>query len=154
MANTYSQLYVQFVFAVSGRQRLIKENFRDELEKLICGIVNNLKCKIYAVYCNPDHVHLLVGMHPEIAPSKLMEQVKSGTSKWINDRNYISGKFLWQKGFGAFSYSKSQIDAVVKYILNQPIHHKTKSFKEEYLGLLHEFGIAYNEKYLFEWVDI
>jgi putative transposase len=154
MANTYSQLYIQFVFVVSGRQGLIKEQFRDELEKVICGIVNNFKCKTLAVYCNPDHAHLLVSMHPEIAPSKLMEQVKSGTTNWINEKKYIAGKFSWQKGFGAFTYSKSQIDTVVKYILNQPIHHKSKSFKAEYLGLLHEFGIAYNEKYLFEWIDL
>ncbi len=85
MANTYTQLYIQFVFSIQGRQNLIKESFRDELEKVMCGIVTNHKCKTYAIYCNPDHTHIFVGMHPTISPSKLMEQVKSGSSKWLNE---------------------------------------------------------------------
>ena len=89
-------------------------------------IVANHKCKAYAVYCNPDHTHLFVGMHPSLPPSKLMEQVKSGSSKWLNEKKYIAGKFQWQDGYGAFSYSKSHIDAFVKYVLNQPKHHKNK----------------------------
>jgi len=153
MANTYTQLYVQFVFSVKGRQNLIKESFRDELEKVICGIVNNHKCKTYAIYCNPDHTHIFVGMHPTIAPSKLMEQVKSGSSDWLNDKKYILGKFSWQDGYGAFTYSKSHIDNVVKYILNQSEHHKKQSFKEEYLLFLEKFDIEFDEKYLFEWYD-
>jgi putative transposase len=132
MPNTYTQLYIQFVFSVRGRQNLIKELFRDELEKVICGIISNYQCKTYAIYCNPDHLHVLVGMHPTLAPSKLMEQVKSGSSRWLNDKRYISGKFSWQDGYGAFTYSKSQIDQVVKYILNQPEHHKKQTFREEY----------------------
>jgi putative transposase len=153
MAHTYTQLYNQFVFSVKGRENLIKESFRDELEKVMCGIVNNQKCKTYAIYCNPDHTHIFVGMHPAISPSKLMEQVKSGSSNWLNDKKYISGRFSWQDGFGAFSYSKSHIDNVVKYILNQPEHHKKQSFKDEYLLFLKKFEIEYDSKYLFEWYD-
>ena len=153
MANTYTQLYVQFVFSVKGRQYLIKESFREELEKVICGIVTNHKCKVYAVYCNPDHTHLFVSMHPTVTSSKLMEQVKSGSSKWLNERKYIPGKFAWQDGFGAFSYSKSHISDVVKYIVNQPVHHKKKTFREEYLMLLQKFEIDFDERFLFEYYE-
>ena len=116
MANTYTQLYIQFVFAVKGRENLIHESFRDELEKVMCGIITNHKCKTYAIYAIPDHTHIFIGMHPTMSPSKLMEQVKSGSSKWINDKKLILGKFNWQDGFGAFTYSKSHIDKVVKYV--------------------------------------
>lgn len=153
MANTYTQLYIQFVFSVRGRKNLIKEHFRDELEKVMSGIITNQKCKTYAIYCNPDHTHIFVGMHPRISPSKLMEQVKSNSSKWLNQKQFIPGKFSWQDGFGAFTYSKSHIDRVVKYILNQPEHHKKQSFKEEYLLFLQKFEIQYDPKYLFEWYD-
>ena len=154
MANTYTQLYMQFVFTVKGRQNLIKEAFREELEKVMCGIVTNHKCKTYAIYCNPDHTHIFVGMDPTMSASKLMEQVKSGSSKWLNEKKYIPGIFSWQKGYGAFSYSKSHIDRVVNYILNQPEHHKKKPFRDEYLLLLKKFNIDYDEKYLFEYYDV
>ena len=153
MANTYTQIYNQFVFSVKGRDNFIKETFRDELEKTICGIISNYKCKAYAIYCNPDHVHILVGMHPTMSPSKLMEQVKSGSSKWLNEQRFLFGKFHWQDGYGGFSYSKSHIDKVVKYILNQPKHHKRQTFKEEYLLILQKFDIDYNDLYLFEYYD-
>lgn len=100
MANTYTQLYVQFVFSVKNRENLIKESFRDELEKIMCGIVTNHQCKSYAVYCNPDHTHLFVGMHPTIAPSKLMEQVKSGSSKWLNEKNTFPVNFHGRMDLG------------------------------------------------------
>jgi REP element-mobilizing transposase RayT len=153
MANTYSQLYVQFVFSVKGRQDLIKESFREELEKVICGIVSNHKCKVCAIYCNPDHTHILLGLHPSLSPSKIMEQVKSGASHFINQKNFLTTKFSWQDGYGAFTYSKSEIDRVVKYILNQPEHHKKHSFRDEYLQMLTEFEIDFDDKYLFEWFD-
>ena len=153
MANTYTQLYIQFVFSVKGRESFIKESFRDELEKVMCGIVTNHKSKTYAIYCNPDHTHIFVGMHPTMSPSKMMENVKSGSSKWLNDKKYIHGKFSWQDGFGAFTYSKSHIDNVVKYVLNQPEHHKKQTFRNEYLLLLQKFEIDYDEKYLFEYYD-
>jgi putative transposase len=151
MANTYTQLYIQFVFAVQARENLIKESFRVELEKVICGICAANNCKVYAVYCNPDHTHLFVSMDTVISTSKLMEQVKSGSSKWINDKRLCKGKFSWQKGFGAFSYSKSQTDIVVRYVLNQAEHHKKQSFRDEYLLLLQKFEIEYEDKYLFEF---
>ena len=153
MANTYTQLYIQFVFTVKGRNNLIHESFRDELEKVMCGIIKNHKCKTYAIYCNPDHAHIFVGMHPNISPSKLMEQVKSSSSKWLNEKKYIIGKFEWQIGFGAFTYSKSHIDKVIKYVLNQPEHHKKQTFKDEYLLLLEKFEVDYDSKYLFEWYE-
>lgn len=153
MANTYTQLYVQLVFAVKGRQYLVKESFREELEKVICGIASNHECKVFAIYCNPDHTHIFLSFKPTTALSKLVEQVKSGSSKWINQRKLIVGRFSWQKGFGAFTYSKSQTDRVVKYILNQPEHHKKQSFKDEYLSLLKKFEIDYNQNYLFKWYD-
>lgn len=153
MANTYTQLYIQFVFAVKGRENLIKESFREELEKVMCGIISNQKCKTYAIYCNPDHTHIFVGMHPTISPSKLMEQVKSGSSNWLNGKKYINGKFSWQDGFGAFTYSKSHIDRVVKYVLNQPKHHKKQSFRDEYLMFLEKFDVEFDHKYLFEWYE-
>jgi len=153
MANTYTQLYIQFVFAVQGRENLIREQFRDEMEKIMCGIITNHKCKAYAIYCNPDHTHIFVGMHPNISPAKLMEQVKSGSSNWLHNKKYISGKFSWQDGYGAFTYSKSQIDNVVKYVLNQPEHHRKLTFKEEYLSFLNKFEVDYDPKYLFDWYD-
>lgn len=151
MANTYTQLYVQFVFSVRGRENFVNEKFRDELEKIMCGIITNQGCKTYAIYCNPDHTHILVGMHPVMSPSKLMEHVKSGSSKWINEKNLYPGRFSWQDGFGAFTYGKSQLNAVVKYILNQPEHHKKIAFKDEYILFLKKFEIDFKEVYLFEW---
>jgi putative transposase len=153
MANTYTQLYIQFVFAVKGRENLIKESIRYELEKVMCGIITNNKCKTYAIYCNPDHTHIFIGMHPALSPSKLMEHVKSATSKWVNDKKHMPGRFSWQDGFGAFTYSKSHIDEVVKYVLNQPEHHKKQSFKDEYLLLLQKFEVDYAPKYVFDWYE-
>lgn len=151
MANTYTQLYVQIVFAVKGRQRMISEKIRDSLEKYMCGIVTNNGSKPLAIYCNPDHVHLLIGLNPSISISEMARDVKANSSKWINEKGFFSGKFRWQEGFGAFSYSKSQIDGVIRYILNQPEHHKRASFKEECLGMLKRADIEYDERYLFEW---
>ncbi|ASB47700.1 IS200/IS605 family transposase [Alkalitalea saponilacus] len=153
MANTYTQLYVQYVFTVKGKENLIRERFRIELEKVICGIISNQKSKTYAIYCNPDHTHILVGIHPIISVSKLVEQIKSGSSNWLNNKKYIHGFFSWQDGYGAFTYSKSHIDKVVKYILNQPEHHKKQSFKDEYLNFLKKFDVEYDPKYLFDWHD-
>jgi putative transposase len=153
MANSYTQLYVQIVFSVKGRENLIKEKFRDELEKVMCGIVSKHKSKTYVIYCNPDHTHIFVGLHPALSVSKLVEQIKSGSSNWLNEKKYIAGKFNWQDGYGAFTYSKSQIDNVVKYILNQSEHHKQQSFREEYLSFLNKFEVDYEPKYLFEWYE-
>ena len=151
MANTYTQMYVQIVFAVKGRENLITEKNRIELEKYICGIIKNKKSKPLAIHCNPDHTHVLVGLHPEVSVSDLSRDIKANSSKFVNEKKWITGKFQWQDGFGAFTYSKSQIDPVIKYVLNQPEHHKKQTFKEEYLLMLEKFEIAYDEQYLFEW---
>jgi len=151
MANTYSQIYVQIVFAVQGRQNLIKKKHREELHKYISGIVKNRNQKMLSIFAMPDHIHLLVGLKPNISISDLVRDIKAGSSKFINDSRWINGKFNWQKGFGAFSYSKNQIDWVIKYILNQEEHHKKENFKEEYTNFLKKYKIEYDEKYLFEW---
>jgi len=153
MANTYSQIYIQIVFAVKGRQNLIATEKREELHKFITGIVTNREQKLLAIFAMPDHVHILVGMKPNISISDLVRDIKAGSSKFINDSKWINGKFNWQEGFGAFSYSKSNLDNVVKYILNQEDHHKNKTFKNEYLDLLEKFEIDFNEKYVFEWIE-
>lgn len=152
MPNTYSQLYIQIVFAVKGRQAFIKENFREELQRYISGIVAAKKQKLFAIYCMPDHTHILVSMKPDLAVSDLVRDIKANSSSFIKEKNFVKD-FSWQSGFGAFSYSKSQSLNVVDYILNQPQHHKKKTFKEEYVEFLQRFEIAYNEKYLFEFYD-
>jgi len=152
MANTYTQIYIQIVFAVKHRDYVITEKFRTKLEKYICGIVSNNNSKPIAIYCNPDHTHILIGLNPDISISDMARDIKANSSKWINENNFIKGKFSWQSGYGAFSYSKSQIDNVAKYILNQEEHHKKKSFKDEYLNILKNQDIKYNDEYLFEWI--
>lgn len=146
-------MYVQIVFAVKGRHSLITSQNRDELEKYICGIILNKKAKPLAIYCNPDHIHILIGLHPAIAVSDLTRDIKANSSKFINNKKWVSGKFSWQDGFGAFTYSRSQIDAVAKYINNQQEHHKKRLFKAEYLEILKKHDVDYNEQYLFEWYE-
>ena len=153
MANTYTQIYIQIVFAVSGRQNLISKENREELHKFISGIVTNRGQKLFAVFAMPDHVHLLVSISPAISISDLVRDIKAGSSKFINDKKWMIGKFNWQEGYGAFSYSKSSVDTVVKYILNQKEHHKNKSFREEYLDFMQKFEIEYDSKYLFDWIE-
>ncbi len=153
MANTYSQIYIQIVFAVKGRQNLIPKQHREELHKYITGIVQNREQKMLSIFCMPDHTHLLAGVKPSIAISDLVRDIKAGSSNFINDKKWIQGKFNWQEGFGAFSYSRSQINDVIKYILNQEEHHKKKTFREEYIDFLKKFEIEYDEKYLFEWIE-
>ena len=153
MANTYTQIYIQIVFAVKGRQNLIAKENREELHKFITGIVTNRGQKLFAVFAMPDHVHILVSIGPTILISDLVRDIKAGSSKFINDKKWINGKFHWQEGYGAFSYSKSSVDSVVKYILNQEEHHKKKKFKDEYLDLLEKFEIEYDQKYLFDWIE-
>ena len=153
MPNTYSQIYIQIVFAVKGRQNLIAKENREELHKFITGIISNREQKLFAIFAMPDHVHILVSMKPNISISDLVRDIKAGSSKFINDNNWIRQKFNWQEGYGAFSYSKSSVDNVIKYILNQEEHHKKKSFRDEYVDFLEKFEIEYDPKYLFEWID-
>lgn len=153
MANTYTQIYIQIVFAVKGRQNLIQKQHREELHRFITGIVSNRGQKLLAIFAMPDHTHLLLSISPNILISDLVRDVKAGSSKFINDKNWMMGRFNWQEGYGAFSYSKSNLDQVVKYILNQEEHHQRKSFKEEYLDFLRKFEINYDEKYVFDWIE-
>ena len=153
MPNTYSQIYIQIVFAVKDRLNLIPSQYREELHKYITGIVQNREQKMLSIFCMPDHTHLLVGLKPSIAISDLARDIKAGSSNFINDKKWVKGKFSWQDGYGAFSYSHSYIETIYNYILNQEDHHKTKTFREEYLQFLKEFNVPYNEKYLFEWIE-
>jgi REP element-mobilizing transposase RayT len=152
MANTYAQLYPQLVFAVKHRQVLILPEIKTRIEQYICGIAANCDCKPLAIYCNPDHTHLFVSMKPKISCSEAMQIIKSSSSLFINQNNLTETHFEWQTGFGAFSYSKSQTDAVCQYIWNQKKHHEQVSFKDEYLTILQKAGVDYDDRYLFDWL--
>jgi len=149
MANTYTQIYLHIVFAVEGRQSLLQHQHNDELQKYITGIVSGQRQKLMAINNLPDHLHLLVGMRPDASLSDLVRTVKAGSSKFINEKRWVMGRFSWQEGFGAFSHSRSQLGAVIRYIENQQKHHAQKSFREEYVGLLEKFGVEYDPRYIF-----
>ena len=153
MAGTFSQLYVQVVFAVKRREHLLQKPWRDEAFKYMAGIIKEKGQKPIIVNGVADHVHLFIGLKPVMALSELIRDVKNNTTNFINDKHFIKDKFSWQEGYGAFSYAHSQLDAVYQYILNQEDHHRKKTFKEEYLDFLQKFEIEYDEKYLFEWIE-
>lgn len=153
MPGTFSQIYIQIVFAVKGRRNFIDVSWETDLYKYIAGIIKGKDQKPIIVNGMPDHIHAFVGLRPAMAISDLVRDIKNNSSNFINDHQFIKGKFSWQEGYGAFSYSHSHINRVYNYILNQKQHHKKKSFKEEYIDLLKKFEIPYNEKYLFEWYD-
>ena len=153
MPNTYTQIHVQFVFAVKNRRALIHESIRVRIEKYITGIVQNFGHKLLAIYSMPDHTHLFIGFRPNQSLSELMREVKSRSSEFINKERLTKEKFNWQEGYGAFSYSHSHVQNVIEYVLNQPEHHKKKAFKEEYLEFLTKFEIPYEEQYLFDWIE-
>ena len=153
MAGTFSQLYIQIVFAVKGRKNLIDKKWKDELYKYISGIITNKGHKSIIVNGVSDHIHIFVGLKPSMAISDLVRDIKNNSSNFINDKKFLESKFSWQEGYGAFSYAHSQIEQVYNYILNQEKHHHKQTFKEEYLEFLQKFQIEYNEKYLFEWID-
>jgi REP element-mobilizing transposase RayT len=153
MANTYTQIYIHIIFAVQGRQSLIPRERKDELFKYITGIVRNRGQKLIAVNGMADHAHLFVGMKPTIALSDFVRDVKACSSGFVNEKRWLRGKFHWQEGFGAFSHSHSEIDRVVRYIQQQEEHHRKKTFREEYLGMLKDFAVEYQDKYLFTWID-
>ncbi|MES2702962.1 MAG: IS200/IS605 family transposase [Bacteroidota bacterium] len=153
MPGTFSQVYVQIVFAVKGRENLIDSSWKNELHKYINGIVSGKDQKAIITNGMADHIHAFVGLRPSMAISDLVRDIKNNSSNFINDRKLVKGKFSWQEGYGVFSYGQSQIEKVYDYILNQEEHHKSKSFKQEYLGFLKKFQIPYEEKYLFEWID-
>jgi len=153
MADTYTQLYIQIIFAVEGRVSLIRSEFREELNKYITGIVSNKKNKLIGINGVADHMHLLIGLNPAYGLSKLVQEIKSNSSRFINEKGWVYPKFAWQKGYGAFSYGRSQLNDVAHYIKNQEEHHKKMTFKAEYIIMLKKFEVEYNSEYLFEWLE-
>jgi REP element-mobilizing transposase RayT len=153
MANTYSQIYIQAIFAVEHRFGLIGKEWREELFKYIGGIFRNKKQKLIAIGGVEDHIHLLFGLKPSMAISDLIRDVKSDSTEFINEKRFVRGRFYWQEGFGAFSYSRSQLDAVAKYVLNQEKHHAKRTFRAEYVALLDRFEVEYEDRYLFDWIE-
>ncbi|MES2425714.1 MAG: IS200/IS605 family transposase [Bacteroidota bacterium] len=149
MANTYTQLYIHFVFAVKYRQAIIDEEWEERLQKYITGIVQKNGHKLLAINNMTDHAHIFVGLNPKQSISELMRLVKGDSSEFINKEGFTKRKFQWQEGYGAFSNSRSQIDGVVKYILNQKEHHSKKTFRDEYLDMLKDYAIEYDEQYIF-----
>ena len=149
MANTYTQLYFHIVFAVKGRNNLILTNWKDELYKYISGIISNKNQKLMIINGMPNHIHLLIGTKPNCNLSDLVRDIKANSSKWINEKQLIKGKFEWQTGFGAFTISQSGLRNAINYIKNQEKHHKNKTFKEEYIDFLKAYEIEFKNQYLF-----
>jgi len=150
MANTYTQIYIQIVFAVEGRQNLIDPVLNDELQKYITGIVTAQRQKLIAINNMPDHAHILIGQRPDSTLSDLVGNIKSGSTNFINRKRWVRGRFNWQEGFGAFSYSDSQLNTVIRYIQNQQTHHRKRSFHDEYVALLNKFNVPYDQRYIFK----
>ncbi|EGV44611.1 IS200/IS605 family transposase [Bizionia argentinensis JUB59] len=148
MANTYTQIHIQVVFAVQNRQSIIKNEWKVELYKYMTGIIQNNGHKVLQINGMPDHIHILFGMRPTQSLSDLMKDLKQHSSKWINNRSLVSGRFSWQSGYGAFSYSKSDLGRVLNYIKNQEQHHKSVDLHEEYLQLLKEFNVEFDERFI------
>jgi putative transposase len=153
MANTYTQLHIQVVFAVQNRDCVIRNSWKNELHKYITGIIENHNHKVMAINGMPDHLHILFGMRPTHSLSDLIQDIKGGSSKWINQKGYVKGKFSWQEGYGAFSYSKSHVDAVIDYIKHQEKHHRKKTFVEEYHEFLEKFEVDFDKRYIFKPVE-
>jgi putative transposase len=154
MAGTFSQIYIQAVFAVEGRANLLQKPWSEEVFKYMAGIIKGKNQKPIIVNGVANHVHLFIGLKPSIALSDLVRDIKNNSSNFINTQKFVQGKFSWQEGFGAFSYAHSQIEQVYQYILNQEEHHRKKTFKEEYLDFLKKFEIEYDEKFLFNWNEV
>lgn len=153
MSSTFSQLYIQIVFAVKGRESLIQASWEADLYKYISGIIKNKEQKLIAINGMADHIHILIGMKPTCVLSDLVREIKKSSNEFIKSKGFVKGKFSWQDGYGAFSYSHSSLDNVVTYIKNQKEHHLKKSFKDEYLEPLQKFEIEYKSKYLYEWIE-
>jgi putative transposase len=153
MANTYTQIHLQFVFAVQNRISLIQSSSKDELYKYITTIIQNDGHKLLIINGMPDHIHILIGMRPTQSISDLMKEIKGDSSYWINQKGFTQGKFSWQEGYGAFSYSKGQVPTVINYIKNQEEHHKKKTFREEYLSMLKKYEVEFDEKYIFHDIE-
>ena len=153
MANTYTQCYFHLVFAVKNRNALIRKEWKNEMEMYTTGIVQNHRHKMLAICSMPDHIHILIGYNVNQLIPDLVEEIKTSTNSFIKERRFSKFKFEWQKGYGAFTHSRSQIDTVVKYILSQEEHHKKQPFKEEYIEMLVKNEISFNQEYVFEFFD-
>src|SRR6266550_606643 len=153
MANTFSQIYIQTVFAVNGRLSLVRPEFKEDLYKYITGIVKKNGQKLISINGMSDHIHILIGLKPAMALADLVRDIKADSSNFINKNKWVRGKFSWQEGYGAFSYGHSQLDTIIAYIQNQERHHSRRSFKNEYLTLLRKFDIAFEEKYVFKFIE-
>jgi len=153
MSGTFSQIYIQIVFAVRNRECLISPLWEEELYKYITGIIQNKGQKMLQINGMPDHIHFLIGMKTSCCLSDLVREVKKSATDFVNERNFIKSKFQWQEGFGAFSYSHSSLNNVIGYIQLQKEHHRKVSFKEEYLALLASFDIEFKDEYLFQWIE-
>lgn len=153
MANTFTQIYLHLVFAVQNRMSLIQPEWKEELYKYITGIIQNNGHKLIAINGTSNHLHIAAGYKPHQLIPDLLQDVKGFSSKWINEKKFIRGKFNWQSGYGAFSFSHSHMDRVVKYIQNQEKHHKRKTFQDEYMELLDKYDIRYNEKYILKDIE-
>jgi REP-associated tyrosine transposase len=153
VANTYTQIYLHVVFAVSGRACVIQPKCKEKLQKYITGIITRRKQKLIAINCMPDHTHILLGLKPDEALSDLIGRIKTGSTNHINEQRWIGCRFSWQEGFGAFSVSHSHLHAVIDYIHNQEDHHYRKSFQQEYVEFLERHGVAYNGFYIFKPIE-
>jgi putative transposase len=151
MANTYTQCYFHLVFAVKNRDALIRKEWKAELEKYVTGIVQNHQHKLLAIYSMPEHIHILIGYNVNHMIPDLVEEIKTSTNYWIRENRLSKYRFEWQKGYGAFTYSHSQIDNVINYILTQEDHHKKKKFKDEYIEMLEKNSVDFNQEYLFDF---
>ena len=150
MANTYTQIHIQTIFAVKKRTGLIQKEWKDELYKYITGIIQTHGHKLLAINGMSDHLHIFFGMRPTQSLSDLMQDIKGSSSKWINEKRFINDRFEWQEGYGAFSYSKSQTADVIAYIQNQEMHHHKLSFLDEYKKFLEKFEVDFDERYIFK----
>lgn len=153
MAGTFSQIYIQVIFAVKGRSSLINLRWEEELFKYISGIITNKGQKLLAINGMPDHIHILIGMRPSCCISDLVREIKKSSTDFIHQKKFVKGRFLWQEGYGAFSYSHSSLDNVILYIQNQKEHHRKRTFKEEYKEFLNNYQIEHKDEYLFEWIE-
>ena len=153
MSGTYSQIYIQVVFAVKRRENLIQLNWEDKLYKYITGIVQQKGQKMIAINGIPNHIHFLIGIKTVCCLSDLVREVKKSSNQYINENRFCPYKFNWQEGYGAFSYGQSQLDVIIRYIMNQKEHHKKNSFKREYIGFLKKFQVEHQEQYLFNWLE-
>ena len=151
--STFSQIYIQIVFAVKNRDALIDRDWENELYKYITGIIQNKGQKLIAINGMPDHIHLLIGMKPACCLADLVREIKKSTNTFIREKKFSKFRFEWQEGYGAFSYSHSALDNVIMYIDNQKQHHAKMNFRDEYIGFLKKFEVEYKEEYLFHWID-